>query len=111
MSLSSLLNTSISCQRPLQGKDTSGGSTRNFQPVPGLPSSIPATIQPLSDMERQKWASREVFLTHVIYLDQNLALKKQDRVTDSTGTIYVVHSFQDEGGRGEVFSIHVHEQT
>ncbi len=111
MSISSLLNKSISCTRPIPGKDSSGGSTRNFQPVPGLPSSIPAAIQPLSDLERQKWASREVFLTHKIYVDRDLDLKKQDVVTDQSSTKYVVHSFQNEAGRDYVWSIHCHEQT
>lgn len=110
MSISSMLNKTITVQRPVITKDTSGGSIRTYAALSGV-TNVPAAIQPLNDMERQKYAARQIYQSHIIFVDQDYDLKKQDLVVDSTGIKYVVESFQDEGGRGRVWTIHVLEQT
>lgn len=110
MSLRGLLNVTVTLRRPSVTKDVSGGSARVFAAVDGA-EGLPASVQPLSDQEQQKFAARQLFVTHAVYLDQDPGVLKGDVFRhDVTGKDYVILSFQDQAGRGRLWAAYAREQ-
>lgn len=109
MSLSSLLNRTITIQRRVITKDSHGGQSRTWDPISGA-EGIKAAIQPASSSVKSRYAQRLINITHNIYLDRDTGVANGDRVVDSDGTIYVVRGFGDSGGRGRLYHILVKVQ-
>ena len=115
MSLASLLNTLVTLQRPAITKDTSGGSVRSFQDVSGVVEVI-AAVQPASHREKQTFAARQLFISHVVYFDADRDVRRGDRIFhpatagSESGKYYVVLSYHNQAGRGRVFAAYVREQ-
>lgn len=108
MSFASLLNSSVTLERPTNTQDSSGGITKSWLSI----TTTPASVQPLSTKERMLFAQRQIMVTHRIYTAINLQPQKGDRVTvPSTGQTFVIIGFMNQAGRNSVWSIDAKEQT
>ncbi len=112
MSLSSLLNKSVTVQRPSITQDASAGSVRSFQDLADA-SEVPAAIQPISYRERMQFGGRQLFITHVVYFDQDYGVKRGDIVKDLTTEpvkTYIVLSYQNQAGQDFLYAVYAREQ-
>jgi head-tail adaptor len=110
LSLASLLNKVVTVQRPIVTKDASGGATRNFADVDGQ-AEVPCSIQPVSDQERIRFASRQLQVTHSVYFARDLDLERADVLYEpATERTFVVTSWQNQAGRDRVWRATVREQ-
>lgn len=107
-----LLNKFITLERSVITLDSSAGSKReNWKPIKGS-ENIPASIQPVSTLLRQEYASRQIIITHQIYTRVNLNPKRGDRVRlDNSNTYYVVTGFMNVASRNKLFMIEGKEQV
>lgn len=110
MSLASLCNTHlVKVERQTTTIDSSGGPVLTWST---LYESVPVTIQPLAAREKVLWAQRQIVYSNKLYTDQNLQLRKEDRVTDlESGQVYVVTAWANMGGRSTAFSSDIREIT
>ena len=96
MSLSSLLNSVCTIEKPVYTKDAAGG------PVPSyttLASLVACTIQATSGSASFKFGQRQIFITHRIYFDRDVGIKRGYRVKDAIGQYYVVYAYGELAGR------------
>lgn len=70
-----------------------------------LYASIPTSVQPASGRTIIERSKPEMVIDTVIYTPSAIALKAGDRVT-SSGVKYLVSSWSDMAGRGQVFAIY-----
>lgn len=106
MSLASLLNTTITLQRKTATKDASLGTGFEWTDV----ESYCASVQPVSANEAWKLAQRNIFVSHVIYLDQNISATVRDRISWDSRLFNIVHVF-DMAGRTRVYRLGIKEQS
>lgn len=92
-----LLNTTCKVNRPTYGQDANLGVTTN--PLVSVYKNVPCTIQPASPQVQDFYGQRQIGITHTIYVNQILALKRGDMVV-SGGLTYQVQGWEDMGGRG-----------
>ena len=106
MSISSLLNKSITLQRKIATKDASLGTSFEWSDV----ETYCAAVQPVSASEAWKFAQRGIFVSHVLYLDQNISPTVRDRISWDSRLFNIVHIF-DMAGRERVYRIGLKEQS
>lgn len=101
-----LLNQLITLERPLITIDASAGSKREvWEPVPDA-INIYASIQPVSSKVRQEFASRQIVITHRIYLRTDLKSKRGDRIKIvGSETYYLITGFFNQAGKNSVYMI------
>lgn len=107
-----LLNKKVTLERSVITLDSSAGSKReNWKPITGS-ENIPASIQPVSTLLRQEYASRQIIITHQIYTSVDLKPKRGDRLRlENTTTYYVITGFMNIASRGKLFMIEGKEQV
>jgi SPP1 family predicted phage head-tail adaptor len=109
MSLRSMFRHTITVERGRKTRDPSGGSLVQWDPV-STAMNVKADIQPLSSADRMVFGQRMLYVTHHIYCEQNLGLKRGDRITADTGQIFITKGFYDTAGRGRLYVIEAREQ-
>lgn len=110
MALASLLNKVVTVRRPQVIKDQSGGAVRSFSDVDGQ-TSVPCSIQPVSEQERIRFASRQLLITHSVYFDQDLDLQRADVLfEEASNKTFVVLTWHNQAGRDRVWRAAVREQ-
>lgn len=108
MSLSSLLNDTLTLRRKSTARDESGGAVNAWSDV----GTYPATFQPVSDRERYAISQRGVWYTHHAYLDRDISATVRDQVVQgSTGLVFNVKHVFDMAGRDRAYRIGLAEQT
>lgn len=106
MSLSSLMNTSVTIQTKTSGIDASMGETAIW--VSGC--TVPACVQPMSAKERLLFKQRGVTVSHYIYLDASSGATYRDRILDNgTNKLYRVVNEFDMAGQGRAWRLEVLE--
>lgn len=108
-----LMNTTVTVQRRGSTKDSSGGQAAggSFSPVAGM-VGIPALVQPTHGKAMRATGQRQVFLSHHIYLSEQYAVQRGDRILHpDTGRYFIVHGFEDMGGQGRVWRVECVEET
>ncbi len=107
-----LLNKKVTLERSVITLDASAGSKReNWKAVTGS-ENISASIQPVSTLLKQEYASRQIIITHQIYTSVDLKPKRGDRVRlENTNTYYVVTGFMNIASRNKLFMIEGKEQV
>ena len=109
MSLQSLLGTStVNLVRPTKRLDSSAGPVNSDTTVL---YNIPCTIQPLSSKEKLAFAQRQIFLTHRIYFNRDIAPQRQDRLDAKDGRQFQILGYFNLAGRSRVWAAEVREQT
>lgn len=115
MSFTSLCAThTITVSRPLNTKDSSGGVSQAYTPLPSA-TSIACTIQDVSLRELAVFAQRNVKISHYIFVETNPFAQRGDVVTATpvrgslTPVTFIVVGTQDMGGRGRYFCIEAYE--
>lgn len=101
-----LLNKKVTLERSVITLDSSAGSKReDWRSITGS-ENIPASIQPVSTLLKQEYASRQIIITHQIYTSVDLKPKRGDRIrlVNST-TYYVVTGFINVASRNKLFMI------
>lgn len=101
MSLSSLLLApgALTLQRQGTAQDASGGATRSPWVTISTYDPIRADVQPASSSIRERYAQQQIFVTHTIFLDQDIGALPSMRLTLGTRT-FLVHGYSDPAGRG-----------
>lgn len=109
---SHLLNKLITLERAIITLDSSAGSKREkWESVPGS-ENIPASIQPISTLLKQEYASRQIIITHHIFTKVDLGPKRGDRIRLQDSPIYyIVTGFKNVASRNQVFMIEGKEMT
>jgi len=112
MSYLSLLNSSISLERPVNSQDSSGGILKGFESVNGF-QDVAASIQPLRTEEKNSiFAQRQILVTHRIYTAIDMKSQKGDRCrVPETNQIFILIGMRDQAGRHQVYSMDAREQT
>lgn len=110
MSLQSLLNRSISLRRPIVTKDRSKGSVKSYQLVENA-VDIPARIEPLSVEDRVAFGQRMLYVTHKIYLDTDIAVRRGDHILSDQSQQFILRGYRKAAGDGRLFVIECKEQT
>jgi head-tail adaptor len=109
MSLAALFNRTVTLERPVVTRDGSGASKRVWVVVQEA-QDIPCAIQPVSATSRIALGQRMNYVTHKVYLDQDIGLKRKDRLRDQDGRLYLVVGYENSAGRDELWIVHVREQ-
>ncbi len=116
MSLQWFFNKVVTFQRPRNVKDTSGGPLRS-SPTDWddvvLASAVPCSVQPLRYTEKYTAAQAQTNITHRIYMDTFVPVKKGDRavMTDEHRTIiFVVQELKEFAGRDTIWVVDAREQ-
>lgn len=103
---SHLLNKKITLERAIVTIDSSAGSKREqWEPVHGS-ENIPASIQPISTLLRQEYASRQIIITHQIFTKVDMKPKRGDRLKlQDSSVYYVITGFKNVANRDKVYMI------
>ncbi len=112
MSLASLLNRTVSLERPNNVQDEVSGVLR--QSWATIVSDAPAAIQPLSAVARHQFAQRQIYVTHRIYFAADVEPQRTDRIrvtSPATDQLFIIHGFFNQAGRDFLWSIDAQEQT
>jgi hypothetical protein len=76
-------------QRPTVTKAKAGGAKRAWASVEAL-SDIPVCIQPASANDVNLFSSRNLIVSHALYMESDPGIRKGDRILVSDGRIFVV---------------------
>lgn len=108
MSLESLTQThSIKIERKSITQDASGGNVNTWEVIH---ERVSVGIQPASAKEKILFAQRQILYDNKIYSARDLAVNKNDRVTDlKTLRQYTVVGYADQAGQDRVFCINARE--
>ena len=87
MSLAQMLSTTISLERAIITKDSSGGQVQTYAAVSGQ-TDVPADIQPAGSSIRLQYAQRNLVVTHTVYVATDIGAIETDRIV--SGTRYFV---------------------
>lgn len=110
MSLSSLLNTTITLRRKTTTVDSSMGGADTFTDVSSM-TDVPASVQPIKASERYILAQRGIWATHRIYLDQDIGATPRDQIRTADGKLFNIVFQHDQAGRERVWMIECKEQA
>ena len=103
------LDHTVSVLRPNIGQDASGAVTKDFQPVTGL-TDLPCSLRPLDARSRMQYQQRQMNVTHKVYFDSPIDLKRGDRFDTDHGHRYLVTGWMDTDDLGELFVVLLEEQ-
>lgn len=111
MSLSSLLNGSISVQHRKSPEDSSLGVTEIWTTDPVF-NQVPASVQPSTAKERILFAQKVINYNYCIYLDQDIRVTPRDRIVDnSTGKFYRIQNYRNAAGRSYLWVVECTEMA
>lgn len=92
----------VTLERPVVTKDTSGAPKRTFAAVAGTVPVL-AAVQPLSAHAIGLFAARSLDVDHAVYTETDPGFQRGDRLAVSDGRYLSVEGLLDQAGAARVF--------
>lgn len=99
-----LYNDLGTIQSPTYTVDSMGGSNPVYTNVAGL-TNFAGTLQPASGKLITEYARRNIVVSHNWFTTVSLENVIVGQVLIVSGTLYIIHNHQNEGGRFRVWSL------
>lgn len=81
--------TTITLQRQMAAKDSSGGPILSWATVGGM-ANVPCEIQPASSTIRERFAQLALVVHYTIFLSKDVGARANDRFIGSDGRFYLL---------------------